>query len=293
MGNNRILIVDDNPNIHEDFQKILAPVRLAAPLLGIEERLFGDEAPGILDRGYAYQLDAAAHASQALSKFKAACDASEPFALVFADVRLPPGKNGIEMIEQMWTIAPQTQVVVMTAFSDYSWEDLIERFGWSDRLVILRKPFDAITIKQLALVLTRRWSSELALAAQAERMARLETEVKNQAVEYQRFRAAFDQAREGFALLSDEGLLYDCNEALAGMLRCPRERLLGRELSSWVPVEERVLWREPGLFETSFMRSDQAPLRVEISLSRTNWDGRCEHLAIIRERAQCRASSDD
>lgn len=292
MGNNRILVVDDNPSIHEDFQKILAPSRLAAPLLGIEERLFGDDAPGNLDRGYAYKLEMAVHASQALFKFQAACDAGEPFAVVFADVRLPPGKNGIEMIEHMWAIAPQTQIVVMTAFSDYSWEDLIERFGWSDRLVILRKPFDAITIKQLALVLTRRWCSELALATQAESSARLESEKTKQSAEFLSFRAAFDQAFDGYALLSQEGVIFDCNQALANMLRCSRERLIGSELTGLVPSEERTLWGEPGLFETHLMRPGEAPLQVEVSLSRTQLGDRVEQLAIIRDRARCRASSD-
>lgn len=281
MANNRILIVDDNPSIHEDFQKILASNRVAAPLLGIEERLFGAEALSKLDRGYAYDLSCAVHALQALDLFSQALEAGDPFAVVFADVRLPPGKNGIDLIERIWAMAPMTQVVIMSAFSDYSWEDLIERFGWSDRLIILRKPFDAITIKQLALMLTRRWCSELALLTQREDCERLA--VTNTALEqeYRLLRAAFDQADDAFVLIAS-GRIRDCSEALARMLQCHREACLGAAMEAFVPAADRERWQEPGCFESSLMRTDSEPLRVEVSNSSVQLDGQTMLLAILR-----------
>ncbi len=293
MANNRILIVDDNPSIHEDFKKILAPNRAGAPLLGLEERLFGAEAPSNLDRGYAYQLICAVHASQAIDIFCQALETGDPFAVVFADVRLPPGKNGIDMIERIWSLAPMTQVVIMSAFSDYSWEDLIERFGWSDRLIILRKPFDAITIKQLALLLTRRWSSELALLAQREdckHLAMVKAELER---DRQILRAALDQADDAFALLTPTGLIHDCSEALARMVHQPHLSCLGKTISDFVPPEEHARWLTPGLFHACLSRAGAEPLRVEVSVSAVLVDDLKLFLTIIRDQSRRPATGDE
>jgi len=57
------------------------------------------------------------------------------------DVRMPPGWDGVETTAKIWKIS-RLQVVICTAYSDYSWEDMLKKLGYSDRLVILKKPFD-------------------------------------------------------------------------------------------------------------------------------------------------------
>src|SRR3712207_8055089 len=42
------------------------------------------------------------------------------------------------------------QVVLCSAYSDYSWEELARKLGSSERLLILRKPFDNIEVRQMA-----------------------------------------------------------------------------------------------------------------------------------------------
>lgn len=79
------------------------------------------------------------------------------FAAAFVDVRMPPGWDGIRTIEEMWKIDPDIQVVICTAHSDYSWEDIIAKFGYSDKLFILKKPFENIEVNQLAASLSRKW----------------------------------------------------------------------------------------------------------------------------------------
>jgi hypothetical protein len=49
------------------------------------------------------------------------------------------------------------QIVICTAYSDHSWDDILSRLGHSDRLVILKKPFDNIEVLQLASALTEKW----------------------------------------------------------------------------------------------------------------------------------------
>src|ERR1051326_4348231 len=68
-----------------------------------------------------------------------------------------PGLDGIQTTAKLWEIYPDLQVVVCTAYSDYSWEEMVQKLGHSDRLVILKKPFDNIEVLQLANALTEKW----------------------------------------------------------------------------------------------------------------------------------------
>jgi len=72
-------------------------------------------------------------------------------------VRMPPGWDGVETTAQIWQKYPDLQVVICTAYSDYSWEEMLKKLGYSDRLVILKKPFDNIEVLQLAISMTEKW----------------------------------------------------------------------------------------------------------------------------------------
>ncbi|PYJ99798.1 MAG: hybrid sensor histidine kinase/response regulator [Verrucomicrobia bacterium] len=82
---------------------------------------------------------------------------NRPYAMAFVDVRMPPGWDGVETTAKIWQRYPDLQVVICTAYSDYSWEEMLQRLGYSDRLVILKKPFDNIEVLQLANSLTEKW----------------------------------------------------------------------------------------------------------------------------------------
>src|ERR1051326_681932 len=68
-----------------------------------------------------------------------------------------PGLDGIQTTAKLWEIYPDLQVVVCTAYSDYSWEEMVQKLGHSDRLVILKKPFDNVEVLQLANAMTEKW----------------------------------------------------------------------------------------------------------------------------------------
>ena len=44
--------------------------------------------------------------------------------MAFVDVRMPPGWDGVETITRIWEVDPDLQIVVCTAYADYSWEEL-------------------------------------------------------------------------------------------------------------------------------------------------------------------------
>ncbi|RON63393.1 two-component system response regulator [Pseudomonas fluorescens] len=153
--NRRVLIVDDSPAIHGDFAKILCPAIAVDNGLGATENLlFGTPSTA---QTPSFELDSAFQGREALDKLEAALAQNRPYAMAFIDMRMPPGWDGLETIERLWQVDPKLQVALCTAYSDYSWEDIDQRLALNDRLLILKKPFDAIEIRQMASALTVKW----------------------------------------------------------------------------------------------------------------------------------------
>ncbi len=73
-------------------------------------------------------------------------------------MRMPPGWDGVQTIQRLWEVDPNVQVVICTAYSDYSWEEISKKLGLTDRLLILKKPFDPVEITQIATSLSEKWS---------------------------------------------------------------------------------------------------------------------------------------
>ncbi|MEO4016198.1 putative bifunctional diguanylate cyclase/phosphodiesterase [Pseudomonas rossensis] len=152
--NRRILIIDDTPSIHEDFRKILGPeFECEQTLAGAEEALFGTVQ---LDR-LTFQLDSAYQGQEALELVTRALAEGRPYAMAFTDMRMPPGWDGLATIEQLWKADPHLQIALCTAYSDYTWEDMAERLEFGDQLLVLKKPFDSLEIRQMASALTWKW----------------------------------------------------------------------------------------------------------------------------------------
>ena len=153
---NRILIIDDNASIHADFRKILGPEPGQNAGLDLAKALmFGESTKTSLHAGFV--IDSAFQGREGLAMVKQALGEGDPYALAFVDVRMPPGWDGVETIGHLWQCCPEIQIVVCTAYSDYSWEEMIHKLGHSPNLVVLKKPFDNIEALQLAHALTEKW----------------------------------------------------------------------------------------------------------------------------------------
>lgn len=179
--NRRILLIDDMPAIHEDFRKILVPQAAeSATLSTIEAALFGDDTQTM---AAAFELDSAYQGQEGLALVQASLQAGRPYALAFVDMRMPPGWDGVETIERLWQADERLQVVICTAYSDTSWDEVLGRLDVRDRLLILKKPFDAIEVCQLANTLTVKWQmTEQA----AEQLTLLEQTVRERTSEIMR-----------------------------------------------------------------------------------------------------------
>ncbi len=152
----RILVIDDNPAIHDDFRKILGGRAASGTPLGqVEAELFGE--PAKAER-VSFRIDSASQGQEGLALVEQAVQANDPYSLAFVDIRMPPGWDGVETIERIWRVSPDLQAVICTAYSDYSWDDIIGRFGHTDNLLILKKPFETVEVLQVAHALTKKWA---------------------------------------------------------------------------------------------------------------------------------------
>lgn len=160
--NNRILVVDDNDLIHEDFKKILfntESIQEINDYINLEKELFGSSNSSTLTMtSIEYEIDFAFQGQEAFEMVKAAEKKGKPYALIFMDVRMPPGWDGIETIAKVWDKFPNIEIVICSAYSDYSWDKIITKLGTNDHLIFLKKPFDSIEVKQLALALVKKWN---------------------------------------------------------------------------------------------------------------------------------------
>ncbi|UII72626.1 EAL domain-containing protein [Pseudomonas sp. HN11] len=153
-ANRRILIVDDTASIHQDFRKILCADANGEPSLeSLEETLFGTATKA----RQAFELDSAYQGQEALALVNKALADQAPYALAFIDMRMPPGWDGLQTIEQLWEVDPRLQIALCTAYSDYSFEAIEARLKYNDQLLILKKPFDHLEIRQMASALTWKW----------------------------------------------------------------------------------------------------------------------------------------
>ncbi|MFZ2277472.1 MAG: PAS domain S-box protein [Prosthecobacter sp.] len=150
--NRRILVIDDNLAIHDDFRKILGESDSEdAALQAAEARIFGAPAAML------FEIDTASQGEEGLKMVEKALAEGRPYAMAFVDVRMPPGWDGIETTQRIWKVCPDLQVVICTAFSDCSWNDMQDQINPQDRLLVLKKPFDTIEILQMANALTQKW----------------------------------------------------------------------------------------------------------------------------------------
>ncbi|MEQ1858657.1 MAG: response regulator [Chthoniobacteraceae bacterium] len=250
MESRRILLVDDTPTIHEDFRKILGASPVANPQLAdLMASVLGETPqPARTDVVPGFELDSAYQGEEAIGKVKAACAAGRPYALAFVDVRMPPGLDGVETILRLWEEDPALQTVICTAFSDYSWSQMAEKLGPSDRLLILKKPFDPVEVLQFAHALTKKWQLarqasdtlggvrqmlEDCSAVVGSRMADLHREIAARVHAEERSVNTFNACPLPMALLRADGLgCVDANRAFLALAGCSREAALGRPLAA-------------------------------------------------------------
>jgi diguanylate cyclase (GGDEF)-like protein len=169
--NRRILIIDDSVDIHEDFRKVLGGgFDPAVSLAAAELALLGESLPTNMNPGF--EVESATQGQEGVVRVQQAIDEGRPFAMAFVDMRMPPGWDGLETIERLWAVDPDVQIVICSAHSDYDWSDVVARLHNSDKLLVVKKPFEPIEVLQCANALTRKWQNERIVRRQVETLER-------------------------------------------------------------------------------------------------------------------------
>ena len=261
--NNRVLVIDDNRAIHDDFRKILTnPGTSRTQLDAAAASLFG--VPAKPKRTANFHLESAFQGKDGARMAETALGEGRPYAMAFVDMRMPPGWDGLETIARLWQTQPDLQIVLCTAHSDYSLDEIQEKIDVADRLLILKKPFDTVEVMQLTQALTEKWRlSHLARAHTAE----LTRVVDERTAELRKSAKFLGEQARLLDLATDAILVLDLENKVqfwnAG----------ARQLYGWPP--ESVLG-EPVVGLLFPVRSDFAEARASL-LAHGEWHGEMNH----------------
>ena len=263
----RIIVIDDNPAIHQDFIKILTTERNPSKLDMLGMEIFGiKEDTAILPN---FNIDTATQGQEGVRKIEKAIREGDPYALAFVDIRMPPGWDGIETIKNIWLVDSNMQIVISTAYSDYTWEETIENLGITDNLLILKKPFDNVTVRQLACALVKKW--EL-MRESRQHMDLLEKTVEQRTQSLQESlsltRSTIESSNNGILVVSNEGKILDYNTLFLSMwnildsaIKMKEDKVLLEYITSQIQTPESFIESTTAIAKTDEVCIDTLTLK--------------------------------
>ncbi len=176
--NRKIIVIDDEESILKDYRLILTVAAggltsLEKKAADLEAELFGETGEEEKKAEEGYELTTALQGEKGYHLIKQASVSGQPFALVFVDIRMPPGWDGVETARRIREADEHIEIVIVTAYSDRERREIVEKVGSPEKLLYLKKPFDPEEIRQLALSLTRKWNLEQRALRHREYLERL------------------------------------------------------------------------------------------------------------------------
>ena len=173
----RILIVDDNKSIHEDFKNILKNFDYKNKnMKRIEKEIFEQsESP---KKPVKYVIDEAYQAHEAIAMVDKAAQVDNPYHLVFMDVRMPPGMDGVQAVKKIREKHTELEFVICTAYADYTWDEILKELKETEHVYFLKKPFNSVEIKQIALSLTTKRINDIKKKNYLEELKQKENEYR-------------------------------------------------------------------------------------------------------------------
>ena len=222
MENKRIIVIDDDPEIRQVYQDILAPdpnhfsTRQKMSLL-LDQETTSEINP---NPNLQFDLTFAADGQSGFDHIKQAISQSKPFAVAFIDIRMPPGWDGMDTAAKIRKIDPHIEIAIVTAYSDRSREEIVQAVGAPDKLLFFRKPFDPEEITQLALSLTTKWN----LSMDGERQ-RHELEISEK-----RFRSLVEATSDWVWEVDKNGVCVYCSPVCERIFGYSPQELLNRNI---------------------------------------------------------------
>lgn len=171
---NRVLVVDDDPHLVNEYLKCLGedyePDTATTTLGDLEKVLFGEETD---ERGAArFEVHSRNQGEAAIDAVRVALERDEPFSIVFIDIRMPPGTDGIDAAKEIREIDPNVNIVIVTGSLSAGPDNLGKLIPPSDKVFFFKKPFHGVECRQLAAALCGKWHADKALRKANEDLER-------------------------------------------------------------------------------------------------------------------------
>jgi CheY-like chemotaxis protein len=115
----RILIIDDIQSVRNAMRAFLCPP------VSAQDMVAQIIAKGAAPQRQKLQIDEASQGEQGVAMVRDALQAGLPYDLVFVDMLMPPGIDGIETVGNIRQIDPEARIVVCSALSGEAMADEI------------------------------------------------------------------------------------------------------------------------------------------------------------------------
>ncbi|MBD3182807.1 response regulator [Candidatus Poribacteria bacterium] len=175
--NNRVLVVDDQEEIHQDFEEMLNPGsnkskadELASVFESeVEDKFLPD-----------FEIIHARSGREAFEIVKKAVKDQKPIAVAYMDVRMPPGWDGVETTRHIREIDNDIEIVIMTAYTSRPLSEIVSNIKLLHKLLYVRKPFAREEIQQMTIALVEKWNIGKELEKKNRQLAKSREELKAQ-----------------------------------------------------------------------------------------------------------------
>jgi diguanylate cyclase len=171
---NRVLVVDDDAQLIDEYVRCLGEdfePDIATQTLGdLEKVLLGEDSD---ENGAArFEVHSRNQGEAAVEAVKAAVDAGMPYSIVFIDIRLPPGQDGLTSAKQIRELDPNVNIVIVTGSISIDPDNLGKEIPPADKVFFFKKPFHGAECRQLAAALCGKWHADMALRRANEDLER-------------------------------------------------------------------------------------------------------------------------
>ena len=207
--NYRVLVVDDQREIHQDFEEMLTPGFTETSTDDLAEAFASEVDESFLPK---FKLLHARSGSEAYDIVKTT---SDPIAVAYIDIRMPPGMDGIETTRRIRAIDENIEIVLMSAYTDKSLGEIVHEMDLLHKLLYIRKPFAREEIQQITLALAEKWNVESELGDKQRQL-----EISNQ-----RLKSVLDSTGDAIAMFDVKGYLQFANRGYEEMFELTTDTL--------------------------------------------------------------------
>jgi len=172
ISTNRVLVVDDDASLIAEYVRCLGegfePDDATATLTDLEKVLFGEDTD---ERGAAkFEVHSRSQGEAAVKAVQAAIAIGQPYSIVFLDIHMPPGMDGIEAAKRIRLQDANVNIVVVSDSKSPAPENLGKEIPPADKVFFFQKPFHALECRQLTAALCGKWHADMALRSANEEL---------------------------------------------------------------------------------------------------------------------------